>query len=88
MKPMLNYVRCYFQSCKGKKYSILKCYECLQKQGDDINSNLILVLLNMVTCVRSLLIIDLFRCRYAIVLPQVLGYLIQVIFEKNINRDG
>ena len=38
---MLNYVRHYFQSLKGKKYSILslKCYECLQKQRDDIKSN-------------------------------------------------
>ena len=33
-----TYVLCYFQSSKGKKRSILslKCYECLQKQRDDI----------------------------------------------------
>ena len=38
---MLNYVGYYFQSLKGKKYFILslKCYECLQKQRDDIKSN-------------------------------------------------
>ena len=38
---MLNYVWYYFRSLNGKKYSILnlKCYECLQKQRDDIKSN-------------------------------------------------
>ena len=41
IKPFVKPCWYYFQSLKGKKYFILslKCYECLQKQRDDIKSN-------------------------------------------------